>query len=255
MLYGIIADVHSNLEALEAVLKALKKFKKIICVGDIVGYGPNPNECIEKIKGLDAIVAAGNHDKAAAGLHSLEFFNKNTADALVWTKSMLSNKNINYLAGLPLIAQEDDFQVVHGSLRQPLDEYICAVAEAMRNFKWQRQTICFTGHTHKPLYVGLKKDGNYKGGNLYDGDEVLADDYDKLVVNVGSAGQPRDGDSRASFGIYNSKSKIITLYRTAYDFEKTQKKMKESGLPEALIRKLGSAKTSSDFLSGRGLGD
>ena len=241
MLYGIIADIHSNLEALEVVLNALKPCDKLICVGDIVGYGPNPNECIELMIRNQVLCVAGNHDKAAVYRHSTQYFNENAKLAIQWTQSVLTDKSKEFLIELPLIAHQAEMQIVHGSLRSPLDEYIDSVAKALPTFSWMRSRLCFVGHTHKPIFFGRTHDGNFEGRDLNDEDEILVDDYEKIIINPGSVGQPRVGNKRASFGIYNDKTKIFSLHKEAYPILKTQKKMQEENLPQQLIDRLSAS--------------
>jgi predicted phosphodiesterase len=242
MLYGIISDIHSNLEAFAEVLSHLQKVDRIICLGDIVGYGPNPNECVNKMRELKIPAVAGNHDKAVTGEIEITWFNRYAKEAVVWTRSELSRENLNYLKDLPLQLEEDDFQVVHGSLRDPLEEYVTGVAKAIPTIEKMTRRVCFIGHSHAPLFIGLKNDGNYDGRALADGEEVLVEEYQKVIINVGGVGQPRDGDPRASFGIYDSKIKIFTLQRVVYDIEKVQQKMKAARLPLPLIERLQSGR-------------
>jgi len=238
MLYGIISDIHSNLEALDVVLNKLYQAGKIVCLGDIVGYGPNPNECIEKIKELNIPTVAGNHDAAVTGQMDVKWFNQNAREAVFWTQKEISEENLGYLKELPEVLEEDDFQMVHGSLRSPLEEYVTSLTEALPTFGLMTRPVCFIGHSHVPLFIARKKDGNYDGRALLDGEEVLVDDYEKVIINVGGVGQPRDGDPRASFGTYDSKTRIFTLHRVEYNVEQVQGKMKKVGLPQPLIDRL-----------------
>lgn len=238
MLYGIISDIHGNLEALEVVLHELRRMEKLICLGDIVGYGPNPNECVKRIRDLNIPIVAGNHDKAVVGEVALTWFNRNAADAVRWTQGVITQENLEYLKSLPEVLEEDDFQIVHGSLRNPLEEYITSISEALPTFERMVKPLCFIGHSHVPLFIARKHDGNYDGRVLLDGEEVLVEDYEKVIVNVGAVGQPRDGDSRASYGIYDSKTKIFSQHRVEYNIKAVQEKMKISGLPQPLIDRL-----------------
>jgi len=238
MLYGIISDIHGNLEALEKILAQLTIVDKKICLGDMVGYGPNPNECVNLIRKLKIPAVAGNHDKAVTGELELTWFNRYASDAVLWTKKEISAENLDFLMKLPLILEEDDFYLVHGSLRSPLEEYITSVFDALPTFEKMKKPLCFVGHSHVPLVVVIKKDGNYDARVLTDNEEVLVDNYNKVIINVGGVGQPRDGDARACFGIYDTKTRIFTLKRIEYDFTKVQAKMREVGLPLPLIERL-----------------
>jgi len=220
------------------VLLALKKTDKIVCVGDIVGYGPSPNECVEKIIKEEILTIAGNHEKATTEEHSIDGFNPRAKAAALWTREKIKPENLKYFQQLSLTAKEDDFQLVHGSLASPLEEYVFSIADALPTFEKMEKPICFVGHTHRPLFIARKHDGFYAGRSLLDGDELLIEDYDKIIINVGAVGQPRDSDPRASFGIYNSKTKIFSLHRIEYDVEKVQKKMEKAKLPQPLIDRL-----------------
>jgi diadenosine tetraphosphatase ApaH/serine/threonine PP2A family protein phosphatase len=238
MLYGIISDIHGNLEALGVVLYQLRNVEKLICLGDIVGYGPNPNECVEKVRELEIPTLAGNHDRAATGDMALSWFNRNARDAVIWTQKELTKENIEYLKKLPLILDEGDFHIVHGSLRAPLEEYITSFSEALPTFERMEKPLCFVGHSHIPLFIAMNRDGSYDGRELLDKEEVRVGDYQKVIINVGGVGQPRDRDPRASFGIYNSETRIFTLRRVEYNIEKVQQKMETAGLPIPLIERL-----------------
>lgn len=238
MLYGIISDIHSNLEALNTVLNQLFRADKIVCLGDLVGYGPNPNECVEKIRELNIPVVAGNHDKAVTCQLDPKWFNQNARAAVTWTQRLIFQENLDYLKQLPLMLDEDGFQLVHGSLNSPLEEYITSIADALSTFSKMTKPLCFVGHSHIPLYIARKADGDFVGGDLSDGEEVLAENYDKVIINVGAIGQPRDGDPRASYGLYDSKTKLFSLHRVEYNIDQTQQKMKAVNLPDHLIERL-----------------
>lgn len=238
MLYGIISDIHSNLEALKAVLDQLRKADQLINLGDIVGYGPNPNECVEKVRELKIPTVAGNHDKAVTGEMDITWFNPAAREAVFWTQRNIFQENLVYLKNLPLEGVEDGFQYVHGSLRSPLEEYVTCLVDAIPTFERMTEDLCFLGHSHAPLFIARTKEGNYDGRVLKDGDEILVDEYEKLIINVGGVGQPRDGDPRASYGTYNSKTKIFSLHRVEYDIKAVQEKMKAAKLPQSLIDRL-----------------
>ncbi|MBU0671659.1 MAG: metallophosphatase family protein [Candidatus Margulisbacteria bacterium] len=242
MLYGIISDIHGNLEALDVVLNKLSRVDKLVCLGDIVGYGPNPNECVEKIRELKMPCVLGNHEAVGIGKTDSTWFNSNARAAIQWTQRVIFQDNLDYLRDLPLRLEEDGFEMVHGSLRNPIEEYITSIADALPTFKKMVKPICFVGHSHIPLYIALKKDGNYVGGDLSDGEEILTDEYEKVIINVGAVGQPRDKDPRASFGIYDSKTRLFSLHRVVYNIDQVQQKMKAVGLPQRLIDRLATGK-------------
>jgi len=217
VLYGIIADIHSNLEAFRAVLDELRQVDQIVCAGDIVGYGPGPNECIRNMQERNIYSVAGNHDKAAVREMSTEGFNENAKIAVEWTNGQLTANSVQYLRSLPLTLEFEDFQIVHGSLVNPLEEYLTSLGEAMPTFGLMTKPLLFVGHTHRPARF------EYQG---------------KAIINPGGVGQPRDGDHRASFGIYDSEKKEFVLRRVEYNIQLVQEKMIKAGLPQPLIDRL-----------------
>jgi predicted phosphodiesterase len=243
MYYGIFSDIHSNLEALTVILNFLesKKVDKYICCGDIVGYGPNPNECVELIRRLDKLyIVAGNHDLASVGLKDIRWFNEDARSAILWTQAQLKDVHKEYIKVLPTIGSADDITYVHGSPREHVDEYLLTVEQMRENCKYFDTKLCIVGHSHVPFCYFLGVGGVEKlvvfeeGG----GGVVLEERYEKVIVNVGSVGQPRDGDSRAACGIYDSARETISIYRLGYDVSKTQEKMRSCGLPRFLVERL-----------------
>jgi predicted phosphodiesterase len=242
--YLLLSDIHSNLEALEACLEAAKgKYDQIVCLGDLVGYGPDPNAVIEKMRPLASIVIRGNHDKACSGHPVAAEFNPLARMATEWTRNVLTPEHFAYLQSLPSgPVQLNGFQVVHGS---PLDEddYILGPGQALpllRNL--DSQAICF-GHTHnqggfmlslqgrfQSIRMPLKKDGLILSLPL--------EAQGRYLINPGSVGQPRDGDWRAAFAIFDSEQRTVDYYRVSYDLAKTQEKMRKAGLPKLLIQRL-----------------
>lgn len=218
MRYGIVADIHGNLEALEAVLRQIEgKVDQLVCLGDIVGYGPNPNECCEILRKRNILSVAGNHEKGTLGELELTWFNKNAAAAIRWTQKEILPENLEYIKGLPLKLDFPEFQIVHGSLIKPAEEYLTKLAEAIPTFERMTKPLLFVGHTHRPLRL------------IY---------LDKEIVNPGSVGQPRDGDPRSAYIIYDTVKEETPLFRVNYDIETVQKKMKSAGLPQFLIERL-----------------
>lgn len=218
MRYGIVADIHGNLEALEAVLRRLEgEVDQLVCLGDIVGYGPNPNECCEILRKRKILSVAGNHEKGTLGELELTWFNKNAAAAIRWTQKEILPENLEYIKGLPLTLDFPEFQIVHGSLVKPAEEYLAKLAEAIPTFERMTKPLLFVGHTHRPLRL------------IY---------LDKEIVNPGSVGQPRDGDPRSAYIIYDTVKEETPLFRVNYDVETVQKKMKTAGLPQFLIERL-----------------
>ncbi|MFH1784342.1 MAG: metallophosphoesterase [bacterium] len=244
MRYALISDIHSNLPALEAVLGHLE-FQRIdayICCGDIVGYGPWPNECVNIMKELaqktKLFMVVGNHDWAAVELEDISKFNEDARQAIIWTRGQLSPENKQYLKELPYILQEPAFTVVHGSPYDPLDEYVLDEKVFKRSLEYLKTELCFIGHTHKPFSFFAGAEMGIGGEALADEVMILLDDMARHMVNIGSVGQPRDSDARACFGIFDDQEKNIIIKRIEYDILKTQEKMKEYGLPVFLVERL-----------------
>jgi predicted phosphodiesterase len=233
MRYGIISDVHANLPALEEVLRELEGLDEVIYLGDLVGYGPNPNECIERVRERCGVVIRGNHDVAAIGGKDLSWFNEYAREAIVWTSKMLSYENRSYLEGLQERVDLDEWTIVHGSLLDHTDEYILSSIEANKSLEILERKILFVGHTHVPSIF-------YLGGarRLLDGEKIPLERREKAIVNVGSVGQPRDGNPRASFGIVDTEEGEIEIRRISYDITRTQEMMRREGLPRYLIERL-----------------
>lgn len=241
MRFGIFTDVHSNLEALDAVLAHFKKerIQSFICLGDLVGYGPNPNECIQRVLSLKKVqVIAGNHDYAVVGLKELTWFNDLASRSLVWTKRHLTEENRNYLMRLPRLIDHSLFTLAHGSPRDPIDEYLLTPRQYLDNVEYFKTAVCFIGHTHLPCVFYADSLGIIQHKPLSDGEVFKIDSLGHTIVNAGSVGQPRDGDNRASCAIYDSESKEVTMIRCSYDIEAVQQKMRHASLPLYLIERL-----------------
>jgi len=240
MKYGIISDIHSNLEALKVVLEELRGVDKIICLGDIVGYGPLPNECIDELRNLlNLYVVVGNHDLASIGWKDINWFNEYAQRAILWTMDTLTKENKNYLSSLPEIREEKDFILVHASLNDYTDEYISEIKEARKSFELLKdQNLLFVGHTHYPLLFVKKEHQPIYPIRLGDKDIIKVSTFEKLIVNVGAVGQPRDGDPRASFGIFDTETKEIKIHRVSYNITKIQELMWKADLPKFLIDRL-----------------
>ena len=244
MRFLILSDIHSNLEALEAALqRAQGQYDRIICCGDLVGYGPNPNEVTARIRELGPVVVRGNHEKAALGLVDLSLFNPLAKMAALWTRDRLSIENREYLERIPAgPADEDHFTVVHGSLLDE-DQYLVDLEDAIENFPQTRRPITFFGHTHIQGGFVLFQDG--RAGLLnpeirrgINESQLRVDPQNKYLVNPGAVGQPRDYDPRAAFVIYDSDGSLVRYFRIDYPVEKTQEKMRAARLPQYLIDRL-----------------
>lgn len=241
MRYLIISDIHSNLEALEAVVAdAAGAYDEVICCGDVVGYGADPDAAADWVRRHARITVRGNHDKAVAGAADLEWFNEAAQAATLWTRENLSRTNLDWLASLPEGPLEiDGFEIAHGS---PLDEdeYIITPAHARRLFPhvgW----LTFIGHTHIQGGFRLHRNGVEPIEPLWEWEsrkEVpLPEDFGNLI-NPGSVGQPRDHDSRAAYAVYDTEKKIVELRRVPYDIDTAARKILEAGLPEPLAYRL-----------------
>lgn len=241
MLYAIIADIHSNLAAFEAVLQDIKtrgKIEQIWCLGDIVGYGPDPHQCIELIHQYNYLCVAGNHDWAAIGAIDTSDFNSAAAVAAHWTASQLTSEDKEFLRNLPLTQTADNFTLTHGSPRDPIWEYLTDTYSAEENLTYFHTSYCLIGHSHIPLLFEWPEDRQSCGlYRLYD-DSTLELKDKRLMFNPGSVGQPRDGDPRASYAIYNSENRTVHLFRLVYEINRTQSRMLECSLPQHLITRL-----------------
>lgn len=241
--YGIISDIHGNLEALNVVLDYLKRVEKIerfICCGDIVGYGARPNECTEIIRQLrNCLVVAGNHDRGAVGLEDTSFFNRVALEAVEWTGRHLTEDNQNYLRALACEIEESSFMLVHGSPRDPINEYIFDERTFSANLSRINKNICFVGHTHVPLCFYSTPALGIRETLLDDGTVMEINPSYKYLINCGSVGQPRDGDPRASCGIYDGQRSSLKIRRIEYDIARTQEEIVNAGLPAALALRLG----------------
>ncbi|MDZ7372382.1 MAG: metallophosphatase family protein [candidate division KSB1 bacterium] len=238
MRIAILSDIHANLEALIAVLEDIEKqdLDAVLCLGDVVGYGPDPVECINTMKTISLFVLAGNHDHAAVDLTSAQDFNPVARAAVEWTRRQLDEPARAYLASLPLTRQDLGVYFVHGSPFRPEEwNYILSAADAGRAFDCFEEPVCFVGHSHVPLVLELGQDGRIRYrdpyGTVFQGDR-------RYIVNVGSVGQPRDGDPRAAYGIWDRTQKAFELRRVAYDVQSVQRKILQAGLPPLLAYRL-----------------
>jgi len=241
MRYAILADVHSNLTALDAVLSDIEDcggVDEVWCLGDIVGYGPDPCECVSRVRQVARVSVMGNHDAAAIGTLDLAAFNPQAATASRWTAARLGTEDAGYLAQLPLRARKEDFTLVHGSPRDPIWEYLLSAAAAGENLPHFTTTHCLVGHTHVPAVFVCDAEGGCNGSLLRPGSPVPLPGKGRLIVNPGAVGQPRDGDPRASYALYDSQAGLLELHRVPYDIRATQARMVEHGLPRALVARL-----------------
>jgi len=229
MRIAIISDIHSNLEALETSLELIKKksVDEIICLGDIIGYGANPNECIDAVRAATPYVLLGNHDEASIELSKTEYFNPFARIAAEWTNSVLTDANKEYVKTLQFTNNHGGMFFVHASPYEPEEwHYILSPADAQYNFQYFLESICFVGHSHVP---GIFCDDIWTR-------EVIQGK--KFIVNVGSIGQPRDNDWRLSFGIFDTEEWKYENVRAEYDVKSAADKIRKAGLPKALAERI-----------------
>jgi len=243
MRYLILSDIHANVTALDTVLAATEgQWQKAICLGDIVGYGPDPNQAVDRIRSLDAITIRGNHDKAIAGLTEAEDFNPIAKTAVLWSREQLTRDNLEYLAQLrqgPVFV--DGFCIVHGSISDE-DEYVFVAPQALEELRIAPAPLTFFGHTHRQ--GGFMQRGNGLGVINFDPSHrnliwsLPIEEGVTYFLNPGSVGQPRDGDPRAAYVIADTDARKVEYWRVAYDIASVQSRMIDAPPPEPLIMRL-----------------
>ncbi len=241
MRYGLLSDIHGNLEALDAVLEAMagERIGHYLCLGDIVGYGASPNACLDRVTGLTTDVIAGNHDHAAIGKLDISTFNPYAAEAALWTRQQLTPDGRRYLGDLPYVRRIDGLLVVHASPARPEEwTYLTSPWQADEAFEAMPDgvALCALGHTHAPL-IFEKPNAKDRSRQIPSSALELASAC-RYIVNVGSVGQPRDGDPRAAYCVYDTAMKLIEVKRVPYDLESAQRKIRKAGLPDLLAERL-----------------
>jgi len=239
MRYAIIADIHANLEAFTAVLEDMERqggVAEVWGLGDVVGYGPDPHQCLELLRRFPHVCVAGNHDWAAIGKLDTVAFNPDAAYACQWTAGQLTPGDTAYLEGLPMVIEKGDFTLVHGSPREPIWEYVLSGSIAVENFAFFQSQFCLVGHSHAPVVFKYEEGSCSSSRFLPNVGLVLG--KSRLIINPGGVGQPRDGDPRASYAIYDDETGMVRLYRISYDIDATQAKMLQAELPIHLITRL-----------------
>jgi diadenosine tetraphosphatase ApaH/serine/threonine PP2A family protein phosphatase len=227
----VVSDIHANLTALEAVLADAGQCDATWCLGDLVGYGPDPNECVERIRGLSSLVCLrGNHDAALLDQIDVDSFNNEARQSLLWMKSIITAENVAYLARLPEMTEVSGTTLVHGSPRNPVWEYVLDPRTARHNMDYFQTDLCFIGHTHLPIIYQFVPDLTVV--------TVIAPETNELrqltpraICNPGSVGQPRDRDPRASYAIFDTESQVWQPRRVVYDIDGVQRRIRLAGLP------------------------
>ncbi|MDF1659508.1 MAG: metallophosphoesterase family protein [Verrucomicrobiales bacterium] len=233
MRYAILGDIHANQEALEAVLhdSSLEGCEEYACIGDIVGLGASPRECIDRIRDLDCSTVKGDSDEISSEISPLDGLNPILKRMICWTRDQLSSDDKKWLRGLTLVSEIRGFTIVHATLDSPSSwAYVVNEFDAMASFSYQHTNLCFFGHTHCPKFY-MKDDCVSSEA----GDRIDLRESTKYFINVGSVGQPRDGDPRACYAIYDTEQAWVRIKRVDYDSGLAQRKLIDSGLPP-LIR-------------------
>lgn len=234
----VISDIHANLDALQAVIKDAGAVDAVWCLGDLVGYGPDPNECVEFIRKLPNICCImGNHDAGVLNHINVDSFNPEARYALVWTQKRLTQENLGYLANLRDRIVCQDVTLTHGSPRQPVWEYVLNIQTATQNFDFFETPFCFIGHTHLPVIYSYI-DRQHLAGLLIPEPGKSSVLSGRAIINPGSVGQPRDRDPRAAYAIFNPEEKIWNFRRVAYNIKAVQQRMLSAGLPDRHITRL-----------------
>jgi diadenosine tetraphosphatase ApaH/serine/threonine PP2A family protein phosphatase len=238
MRIAVISDIHANLHALETVLGDVDResVDEIWCLGDVVGYGPKPNECCDLIRARTTISLCGNHDLAALGVLDVAEFSGDAAAAARWTSAALGGAQRTWLGSLAPLARRDEAELYHASPRDPVWEYVLSEEVALLSLEATTAPLVLVGHTHVALALALQ--GRGVDGGLAPGGVVVDLDGRRFIVNPGSVGQPRDGDPRAAWLLLDIDGGSASFRRVTYPIDRTQKEMRDAGLPEALAGRL-----------------
>lgn len=242
MRYLVISDIHANFTAFETVLKDAGKlgtdYDFVWCLGDVVGYGPDPNECVDQLRSMPHLCLAGNHDWAALGRLDIRTFNTDARKSVTWTRDTLTDENLGYLESLPTTFVLGDFTLAHGSPREPVWEYILDPLIASLNFPAYQTTYCLVGHTHTPVTYKQLGDRGESEAIAPDYGYAVKLDSTRQIINPGSVGQPRDSDPRAAYAMLDVERNTWEFRRIPYDIAAVQKRMKKADMPERLIMRL-----------------
>jgi diadenosine tetraphosphatase ApaH/serine/threonine PP2A family protein phosphatase len=238
MIYAVISDIHGNLQALEAVRAEIAKLApdRVFCLGDVVGYGASPGECIEVARDLAPVTVAGNHDFGVTGQTDITYFNRYAREAIAWTADVLDAGAIEYLRELPLVHVEGErIRLVHSTPGDPGKwNYIFTHQQAQNEFRSFGESICLVGHSHQPCMFEMMDSETI----VMSAERVSLREDRRYIINVGSVGQPRDGDPRASFCILDLDDSEATIRRVEYDVDGAKRRIEEAGLPQVLANRL-----------------
>jgi predicted phosphodiesterase len=243
MRFLILSDIHANLTALDAGLAAAEgRWDKAVCLGDLVGYGPDPNEVVDRVRGIVTACIRGNHDKAGCGIDSADDFNPIAKRAAEWTREQLRKENVEYLRALPSgPVQVDGLALIHGALRDE-DEYVFAPAQALDGLLGSPASVSFYGHTHFQGGFSFRSNQleviHLKPAPGTSFTALQVEKNSRYLLNPGSIGQPRDGDPRAGFAIADMVHNVVEFWRVPYEVEAVQSRMMKAGLPDPLILRL-----------------
>lgn len=235
--FAILGDIHSNIDALNVVLEDCRSqgVTDFLCTGDVVGYNACPRECLEIVRDLGCPVVMGNHDHYVSSVQNLEDFNPHAAAVIEWTREQLTEEEMNYLANLPFVKTTMGITLVHSTMDVPENfGYVFDHLQAEAHFTHQVTPLCFHGHTHCPMVYEKQLSAVYR----IDAQDFRLPIGRKYFVNVGSVGQPRDGDPRAAYAIYEPKSRALSFRRLDYDIAAAQERIRMAGLPERLAERL-----------------
>ena len=234
----VITDIHANLVALEKVLEDAADIDAVWCLGDVVGYGPKPNECIALLKEQpNMLCVLGNHDAAALNLLDLSTFNPEARQSVEWMQTQLNAESLEFLENLPEMIDVGKATLVHGSPRHPVFEYLLDTRAATDNFDHFETDYCFVGHTHLPVMFYLHED-DYMAGLTIPPVNMVTHLSPRAIINPGSVGQPRDRDPRSAYAIFDNEEETWEYRRVNYDIESVQHMMEDAGLPERHILRL-----------------
>ncbi len=235
----VISDIHANLTAFEAVLAHCQgEWNFVWCLGDVVGYGPDPNECVDLLRTLPQLCLAGNHDWAALNRLDVKTFNPDARRAAEWTQATLTAENTRFLEKLPVTFVIGEYTLVHASPREPIWEYILEPTVATLNFPHFETPYCFVGHTHQPVIYTMPdaaSSAQSKAPRYFEAHQLNGQ---RQIINPGSIGQPRDQNPKAAYGILDISSGIFEHRRIPYDIRSVQRRMQAHNLPERLITRL-----------------